>query len=247
MPISLDRSSPEQFVEKDRLILECKAITKAYPVPYGRLEVLKGVDLKVQKGEMVAVVGASGIGKSTLLHLLGLIDQPDAGSLKIAGEMVLELDQQKKARFRNKHIGFVFQFHHLLAEFSAVENVMVPLLMNGFRLQPALKKAYILLQEMGLVDRAQHRPAELSGGEQQRVALARALVTEPALVIADEPTGNLDRTTSEGLHILMHQTSQQKQTAFVIATHNMDLARQADRVVRLIDGKAIPVNKNDLK
>ncbi|MEM1413672.1 MAG: ABC transporter ATP-binding protein [Myxococcota bacterium] len=201
------------------------------------VEVLKGVDLTLKAGEMVSVVGRSGAGKSTLLHLLGTLDLPTSGAITYLGEDVTRLDAAGLAAFRNRTLGFVFQFHHLLPEFDALENVMMPGLVRGVRRGALRDRAKALLAEVGLSHRLKHRPGELSGGEQQRVALARALVMEPRLVLADEPTGNLDTTTSEAIHRLFFELNERRGTTFLIVTHNPDLARRMPRVVRMRDGR----------
>ncbi len=202
------------------------------------LEVLRGIDLEIDEGEIVAVVGQSGAGKSTLLHCMGTLDLPTSGSVKVDGEEITKLPSGRLASLRNRTIGFVFQFHHLLPEFNAVENVMMPGLINGGRSRSQLEtRALALLEEVGLRERAQHRPGELSGGEQQRVALARALVLEPKLILADEPTGNLDSATSSQIHELFFQINKQRKTTLVIVTHNMALADSMPRVVTLKDGR----------
>lgn len=203
----------------------------------GVLTVLDGVSLTVARGEMVAIVGRSGAGKSTLLHLLGALDRPTRGSVTIAGDALEGLDEMALATLRNRKVGFVFQFHHLLREFSALENVMIPLRIAG-RDEPAARtRAAELLQRVGLGPRASHRPAELSGGEQQRTAVARALALDPAIVLADEPSGNLDHANSERLHDLFAEVSRDLEIAMVIATHNRSLAARADRVLLLEDAK----------
>jgi lipoprotein-releasing system ATP-binding protein len=200
------------------------------------VEVLKGVDLVIEKGEMVCVVGASGAGKSTLLHLLGTLDLPTSGKIICEGRDVTKLSSKQLAAFRNDRIGFVFQFHHLLPEFTALENVMMPGLVRGKKRGPLAKRARALLEEVGLGHRLTHRPGELSGGEQQRVALARAIVMEPALVLADEPTGNLDSATSDAIHRLFFDLNAKRGTTFLIVTHSRELASRMPRVVSMLDG-----------
>jgi lipoprotein-releasing system ATP-binding protein len=231
----------ENLSDKD-LILEGIDIQKSFQTEAGTLHVLKGVDIGVKKGEIVAVVGASGVGKSTLLHILGALDRPTQGRVNLNSTDIFSLSDKKLAHFRNKTIGFVFQFHHLLPEFSALENVMMPKLIAGEEENSIRKKAKGLLSEVGLLDRADHKPGELSGGEQQRVAVARALINDPQVVIADEPSGNLDRATGEELHNLISLLNQKKGQTFVIATHNQLLAQRAHRIVTLIEGKAISVD-----
>ena len=203
---------------------------------YGKLQVLKHVDLHIAKGEVVAIVGASGAGKSTLLHLLGTLDQADAGTVSINGTVITSLSGNKLSRFRNKHIGFVFQSHHLLPEFTARENVMMPALIAGTAAAVAGQKADELLQQLGLSSRGHHRPAELSGGEQQRVAVARALINDPDVIFADEPSGNLDSVSAASLHQLFFDIRKQKGITFVIITHNEELAGMADRKLVMKDG-----------
>lgn len=201
------------------------------------LPVLLGIDLEVRKGEILSIVGASGVGKSTLLHLLGALDRPTKGRVVLNSSDVFSLSGDELAKFRNKTIGFVFQFHHLLPEFTALENVMMPCLINGRDRDGAASKARWLLQEVGLADREAHKPGGLSCGEQQRVAVARALANDPKIVLADEPSGNLDRASSEALHELIWELSQARNQTFLIVTHNEGLANKADRKFRLIDGK----------
>jgi lipoprotein-releasing system ATP-binding protein len=201
------------------------------------LVVLEGVDLEVGEGEAIAIVGASGAGKSTLLHLLGGLDRPTSGEVVVAGRRLNELTSNQLAAFRNEVIGFVFQFHHLLREFTAVENVMMPLLIAGERVGTARARAEELLSEVGLSARATHRPGQLSGGEQQRVAVARALANRPSVLLADEPSGNLDTHTSELLHDLFFRLRAEHGVALVLATHNRELADRTDRVLRVRDGK----------
>ncbi len=218
-------------------ILIAEQIRKEYPVGRGWLPVLRGIDLEVYQGEIIAIVGPSGVGKSTLLHILGTLDRPTSGRVEIDGVDVFAFSDRELALFRNRMVGFVFQFHHLLPEFTAVENVAMPGLIAKMDKKAAHARAYELLREVGLEDRAGHRPNELSGGEQQRVAVARALMNEPQLVLADEPSGNLDTASSDSLHRLLWSLSREKGQTFVIVTHNRDLAQQADRIIELYDGK----------
>jgi lipoprotein-releasing system ATP-binding protein len=204
------------------------------------VRVLLGLDLDVAEGEMVAIVGASGVGKSTLLHVLGTLDRPDAGSLLLAEEDVLAMAEARRSVFRNRTLGFVFQFHHLLPEFSALENVAMPLLIAREDGAKARARARALLTEVGLEHRADHRPGALSGGEQQRVAVARALAASPRALLADEPTGNLDRETGERLGQLLRSLNRDKGLSVVVVTHNPDLARSCDRVLRLSGGRLEP-------
>jgi lipoprotein-releasing system ATP-binding protein len=201
------------------------------------LEVLRGVDLSIFEGEIVAIVGQSGAGKSTFLHCVGTLDIPTRGSLKVDGEELTKLSGSRLAELRNRTVGFVFQFHHLLPEFNAVENVLMPGLIQGRSRKELETRAWALLEEVGLKDRALHRPGELSGGEQQRVALARALVLEPKLILADEPTGNLDSATSAQIHDLFFEINRQRGTTVVVVTHNTALALSMPRVVTLKDGR----------
>ncbi len=207
-------------------------ITKSY----GTLKVLKGVDVNVQKGEVIAIVGASGAGKSTLLHILGTLDRPDNGALVIADRDVNKLSNKELARFRNQHIGFVFQFHHLLPEFTALENVCIPAFIAKKAEAPTYKRGKELLDFLGLAERMSHKPNQLSGGEQQRVAVARALINQPDVVLADEPSGNLDTDNSQELHQLFFNLRDQFQQTFVIVTHNPELANMADRTLVMKDG-----------
>lgn len=203
---------------------------------YGSLDVLKSVDVTINKGEIVSIVGASGAGKSTLLHILGTLDTADAGELLIDNTSIGQLSATKLAAFRNKHIGFVFQFHHLLPEFTALENVCIPAYLAGRSPKDATQSAQKLLDLLKLSSRMQHKPNQLSGGEQQRVAVARALINNPSVVLADEPSGNLDSDTSKELHQLFFDLRQQLNQTFVIVTHNMDLANMSDRKIVMKDG-----------
>ncbi|MEP7342346.1 MAG: ABC transporter ATP-binding protein [Acidobacteriota bacterium] len=224
--------------QTERLV-QALSLTKIYSGRAEQVVVFRDLNLEIARGEMVAVVGASGAGKSTLLHLLGGLDRPTSGSIKI-GEFDLEKNAELDlARFRNRQIGFVFQFHHLLPEFSATENVMMPLLIGGTAKREATARARALLDRVGLASRAEHRPGELSGGERQRVALARALICSPMLLLADEPTGNLDERTGETIHMLLRELQIEARLTAVIVTHNERLAATCDRVLRMEDGKLI--------
>ena len=206
---------------------------------YGNLQVLKGVDFEVKKGEIVAIVGPSGAGKSTLLHIIGTLDEPDKGSVSLEGINPAKLSSKALAEFRNKHIGFIFQFHHLLPEFTAIENVCIPGYIHGkskSAIQPIAKE---LLTELGLGDRLNHKPSELSGGEQQRVAVARALINKPSVILADEPSGNLDTINARELHKLFFQLRDRFQQTFIIVTHNDELAEMANRKLVMRDGKIV--------
>jgi lipoprotein-releasing system ATP-binding protein len=210
---------------------------KSYYDGLTELPVLKGTDLEVKKAEIVAIVGASGVGKSTLLHLIGGLDRPTEGTIFYEGEDIFALNDQELDRFRNEEIGFVFQFHHLLPEFTALENVAMPGLIARQKPDVAQDRAKELLEYVGLGERLEHRPSELSGGERQRVAIARALVNQPRVVLADEPTGNLDQKTSEAVHDLLWTLNDQFNQTFIIVTHNQALAQRADRLIQLVDGQ----------
>jgi lipoprotein-releasing system ATP-binding protein len=203
---------------------------------YGKLEVLKGVNIEIEKGEIVSIVGASGAGKSTLLHILGTLDKADAGQVEIGETLVSTLSEKKLAHFRNSRIGFVFQFHHLLPEFTALENICIPAFIAGKSQKETEEKAIGLLQLLGLEARADHKPSELSGGEQQRVAVARALINDPTVVMADEPSGNLDSASAKELHALFFALREKLRQTFVIVTHNEELADMADRKLVMKDG-----------
>ena len=214
------------------------ALQKSYHSGPVELSVLEGIDLTVKAGEIISVMGASGVGKSTLLNLIGGLDRPTSGTVLYGDQDIFELTDRQLARFRNQELGFVFQFHHLLPEFSAIENVMMPVLIAGKKKEEARKMAAELLKSVGLEGRENHKPTELSGGEQQRVAVARALVNNPKLVLADEPTGNLDRKTSGEVHDLLWELNERMNQTFIIATHNEALAQRSDRIIRLADGRA---------
>ena len=203
---------------------------------FGKLKVLKGIDLEIKKGEIVSVVGASGAGKSTLLHIIGTLDKPDSGDILFDDKRVGAMNDNQLSAFRNKHIGFVFQFHHLLPEFTAIENVSMPAFIAGMSKTKALKRAEDLLAYLNLSERKEHKPAELSGGEQQRVAVARALINDPAVVLADEPSGNLDSASARELHELFFNLRKKINQTFVIVTHNDELADMADRKLVITDG-----------
>lgn len=219
--------------------LRAEGIYKSYRIGDNELRVLRGLDLEVRRGCVLAVLGASGAGKSTLLHILGGLDRPTSGRVLLGGTDMFAFGEEDLARFRNESMGFVFQFHHLLPEFTAVENVMMPALLRGSDRRTALKRASSLLEEVGLFGRMEHKPSELSGGEKQRVAVARALMNDPWLVLADEPSGNLDATSGGELHSLFRGLNENKGQTFVIVTHNPDLAGMADRVLTLRNGRLI--------
>jgi lipoprotein-releasing system ATP-binding protein len=221
--------------------LHCKQLKKSYFQGKVETPVLHGLDLTVKKGELLAIVGSSGCGKSTFLHLAGGLDTPTSGEVFINDINIHQLSDKEKAAFRNQHIGFIYQFHHLMMEFSALENVAMPLLIRGDSVKKAQALANTMLEKVGLAHRSHHRPAELSGGERQRVAIARALVTEPALVLADEPTGNLDFDTAEQIYQLLKELNNTVQTSFVIVTHDLTLAAKMDRQLQLDHGQLKPL------
>jgi lipoprotein-releasing system ATP-binding protein len=218
-------------------VLEATQICKRYRDGVNLTEVLNNVSLSVAAGEMVAIVGSSGSGKSTLLHILGALDLADSGSVNIAGQPLTGLSSAKKANLRNQKLGFIYQFHHLLMDFTALENVAMPLLIRGTKKAVALQQAGAMIARVGLSHRASHKPAELSGGERQRVAIARALVTEPALVLADEPTGNLDQHTAETIYQLLRELNSSLDTSFVVVTHDTELASRLDTQYIMREGK----------
>ncbi|MBW1778543.1 MAG: ABC transporter ATP-binding protein [Deltaproteobacteria bacterium] len=226
------------------LLLSMHGVHKGFASATARIEILKGADLELHRGETLAVVGPSGIGKSTLLHLLGTLDRPDAGELVFEGKKVFAFDDAALARFRNQSIGFVFQFHHLLPEFTALENAMMPALIQGMPRAAAAGAAEAILDRVGLSHRLKHKITEMSGGEQQRVALARALVLQPRLLLADEPTGNLDETNSREVHALLNDLNRDLRMTLVVVTHNMRLAARMSRRITLSEGKLIDADQN---
>ncbi len=217
-------------------VISCQNLRKSYTIGKSDVPVLNGVDLEVRRGERIAIVGASGSGKSTLLHLLGGLDRATSGSVRILGREVEQMNENQRGALRNHALGFVYQFHHLLPEFTALENVAMPLFIRGMKRAEAEPRAAAMLEQVGLAHRLHHLPAELSGGERQRTAVARALVTEPACVLADEPTGNLDRNSAQSLFELMQQLNDKFNTSFIVVTHDFELAGRMQRRLHLVDG-----------
>ena len=224
-------------MEKVTHLVDVQGIEKSFSTPAGDLRILKGVDLSIDEGEVVGIVGASGVGKSTFLHILGTLDRPTSGKIFYEGRDVFSMDDASLAAFRNRTVGFVFQFHHLLPEFSAFENVMMPGIISNMNRTDLASYAEGLLTDLGLGARKDHLPGELSGGEQQRVAVARALILSPMVVLADEPTGNLDTATGEELFRLLMRLNRERGITFVIVTHNESLSKQCDRVLKMVDGR----------
>ena len=236
---SPDHGNPKAVNTMADPLISIRDLHKSFNSSGSRIEILKDINADLKVGETLAVVGPSGIGKSTLLHILGTLDRPDKGKVLFKGEDVFTFDDVKLAIFRNKSIGFVFQFHHLLPEFTALENAMMPALINGFSKKQSLRAAENILVRVGLQDRLSHRVVKLSGGEQQRVALARALVLKPDILLADEPTGNLDKKNSEQVHDLLWELNQELGMTLVVVTHNMELAHFMARRVTIIDGQLV--------
>ncbi|NRA33713.1 MAG: ABC transporter ATP-binding protein [Polyangiaceae bacterium] len=239
---AIDRSVIDRTGEALVLV---EGLTKSFQHMGETLEVLRGIDLNIYGGEVLSIVGASGAGKSTLMHCLGTLDLPTTGKIRLAGEDLTSMGNARLAKVRNRHIGFVFQFHHLLPEFTAVENVMMPGLIQGRPKAEMEKRAKALLDEVGMSHRGSHRPGELSGGEQQRVAIARSVVLGPKLLLADEPTGNLDTATSEAIHQLFFDINREHGTTIVVVTHNIAFAKSMPRVVTMRDGRVIQDDRSD--
>lgn len=223
----------------NHVVVKCEHLTKSYQDGEVQLDILNDLNLELEAGTTLAIVGSSGSGKSTLLHLLGTLDKPNQGSIKIKGVDTTELNRKQQAEFRNKHIGFIYQFHHLLMEFSALENVMLPLLIGGVAKMDAKVQATEMLNNVGLSHRVSHKPDQLSGGERQRVAIARALITKPALVLADEPTGNLDKENGEKIYELINQLKVSHNTAFIVVTHDLELAAKLDKTMFIKQGQLV--------
>lgn len=230
-------SDPMTANSEKALVIDCEKVTRTYNEGPGKLTIFSDISLKVSAGESVGIVGSSGAGKTTLLNLLGGLDRPSSGHIDICGQDIHRMSEAGRARFRNRHLGFVYQFHHLLPEFSALENVMMPCALGGLKVKQASGRASAILERVGLGHRLAHKPGELSGGERQRVAIARALVNEPECVLMDEPTGNLDEQTGEGVRDLIESLRDQIGIAFVLVTHDMKMAKSLGRVLRLEQGE----------
>ncbi|MCH8272892.1 MAG: ABC transporter ATP-binding protein [Candidatus Marinimicrobia bacterium] len=226
-------------MNEDNILLKAFDLTKTYFSTVGEVQVLHGITMQIMTKEIVTIVGASGVGKSTLLNLLGALDKPTSGKIEIEGTDISNMDEGELSEFRNKTMGFIFQFHHLLPELSSTENVMLPALLRGDSKKLIMNRASELLSDVGLSHRLHHKPSELSGGERQRVAVARALMNEPKLILADEPAGNLDSGNAESLYKLMWKLKEEREQTFVIVTHNEELAKRADRTIRIEDGRIV--------
>ncbi len=218
-------------------LLKCQNVSKHYQEGNTTVEVLNNVSFQINRAEQVAILGSSGSGKSTLLHLLGALDTPTSGEVLFENNNIFSFNENQQAQFRNRSLGFVYQFHHLLPEFTAIENVAMPLMIGKLAKPEALEKAASMLKRVGLTHRESHKPSEMSGGERQRVAIARALVTEPALVLADEPTGNLDQKTGQSIYALINEFRETTNTSFIVVTHDTALAERLDRILHIVDGK----------
>ncbi|MGB2221545.1 lipoprotein-releasing ABC transporter ATP-binding protein LolD [Neptunomonas sp.] len=236
--------SDQSFVATQDAVMVCDDVCKTYNEAGNEVEVLRSVSLSVGAGERIAIIGSSGSGKSTLLNMLGGLEGPTSGSVTVGGEVLYKTSEKRRSEIRNRMLGFVYQFHHLLPEFTAVENVAIPLMLAKQSPAQAADKAKVLLEKVGLSHRLSHKPAQLSGGERQRVAIARALVTEPACVLMDEPTGNLDRQTAAEIQALMSQLNQDLNTSFIIVTHDPDLAKKMDRIFELTDGGLVEITNH---